>query len=110
MSALREKTREYYDRLKKCRTFADFKATGLDDPLCAEYYWHADADWGRCAGCPIRRITGEPECRGTVAVLMFKRIEQMRDYGVELSAPLEEVETMANLAEMAFDFVERGEL
>ena len=109
MSDLRQKTREYYEALKKCRTFADFKIAGLDDPLCAEY-WEGGADGGRCAGCPIRRITGELECRGTVAVLMFKRIEYMRDYGVELSAPLEEVETMANLAEMAFDFVEKGSL
>ena len=109
MSDLRQKTREYYEKLKGCRTFADFKSVGLDDPLCAEY-WDGSADGGRCAGCPIRRITGEPACRNTVVGLMFRRLEHMRDHGVELSAPLEEVETMANLAEMAFDFVERGRL
>lgn len=109
MSELRQRTREYYDRLKRCRTFADFQAVGLDDPLCAAYY-RGNADGGICFGCPVRIVTGANMCRETVAGVMVNRIKYMRDYGVELSAPLEEVESMANLAEMAFDFAENGSL
>ena len=97
-STLREETKAHYMRLKGCRTLEEFNAEGwgrASCPLCQNYL-------GRrveCAGCPVKKATGQGQCRGTPWNAMDKAIDSLKRTDMPLTEPLPHVVVMANWLE-----------